>query len=115
VYVAGACGLRFSEVAALRVGRVDVAHLRLQVLETAPQVGGDRAEPKTAAGRRTVPVPGLIAEVLDEHLNRHGLAGEADALVFSAERGRAPSRRQLAQACLGTRSTGRRVAHAEIS
>jgi hypothetical protein len=50
-------------------------------------VGGDRAEPKTAAGRRTVPLPGLIAEVLDQHLRRYGLAGEADALVFSAARG----------------------------
>jgi integrase len=87
VYVAGACGLRFSEVAGLRVGRVDLAHHQLQVVETAPQVGGDRAEPKTAAGRRTVPVPGLIAEVLDQHLSRYGLAGEADALVFSAARG----------------------------
>ena len=86
VYVA-ACGLRFSEVAGLRVGRVDVAHLRLQVIETAPQVGGDGAEPKTAAGRRTVPVPGLIAEVLDAHLSRYGLAGEPDALVFSSPRG----------------------------
>jgi integrase len=87
VYVAGACGLRFSEVAGLRVGRVDVAHFRLQVVETAPPVGGDRAEPKTAAGRRTVPLPGLIAERLDAHLGRHGLAGETDALVFSAPRG----------------------------
>jgi integrase len=52
-----------------------------------PQVGGDRAEPKTAAGRRTVPLPGLIAELLDQHLSRYGLAGEADALVFSAPRG----------------------------
>jgi integrase len=87
VYVAGACGLRFSEVAGLRVGRVDLAHHRLQVVETAPQVGGDRAEPKTPAGRRTVPLPSLIAEVLDEHLGRYGLAGEADAWVFSAPRG----------------------------
>ena len=46
----------------------------------AVDVGGDRAEPKTAAGRRTVPMPGLIAEALDEHLNRYGL-------VSSAERG----------------------------
>ena len=46
VYVAGACGLRFSEVAGLRVGRIDVAHLRLHVLETAPQVGGDRPNPR---------------------------------------------------------------------
>jgi hypothetical protein len=42
---------------------------------------------KTAAGRRTVPVAGLIAEVLDQHLHRNGLVGEADALVFSAARG----------------------------
>jgi integrase len=87
VYVAGTCGLRFSEAAGLRVGRVDTARLRLHVLETSPQVGGERAEPKTAAGRRTVPVPGLIAEMLNNHLHRYGLAGEADALVFSAERG----------------------------
>jgi integrase len=87
VYVAGACGLRFSEVAGLRVGRVDLAHRRLQVIGTAPQVGGDRAEPKTAAGRRTIPLPGLIAEVLNEHVSRYGLAGEARALVFSAPRG----------------------------
>jgi integrase len=85
VYVAGACGLRFSEVTGLRVARVDVEHHRLHVI--APQVGGDRAEPKTAAGRRTVPVPGLIAELLDAHLSRYGLTGEADALVFSAPRG----------------------------
>jgi integrase len=69
------------------VGRVDIAHLCLQVSETAPQVGGDRAEPKTAAGRRTVPMPALIAEVLDGHLNRYRLTGETDALVFSAARG----------------------------
>jgi integrase len=87
VYVAGTCGLRFSEVAGLRVGRVDLAHLRLQVVETTPQVGGDRAQPKTAAGRRTVPMPALIAEVLDGHLHRYRLTGETDALVFSAPRG----------------------------
>jgi integrase len=87
VYVAGACGLRFSEVAGLRVARVDLAHRRLQVTETAPQVGGDRAEPKTAAGRRTVPLPGLIAEILDQHLGCYGLASEPNALVFSAPRG----------------------------
>jgi hypothetical protein len=86
VYVAGACELRFSEVAGLRVARVDLARYRLHVIETAPQVGGNRAEPKTAAGRRTVPVPGLIAEILDAHVSRYGHAGETDGLVFSAPR-----------------------------
>jgi integrase len=87
VYVAGACGLRFSEVAGLRVGRVDTPGHRLRVLETAPQVGGDRAEPKTDAGRRTVPLPGLVAELLAQHLERYELRGDSDALVFTAERG----------------------------
>jgi integrase len=87
IYVAGACGLRFSEVAGLRVGRVDTPGHRLRVLETAPQVGGDRAEPKTDAGRRTVPLPGLVAELLDQHLERYQLRGDSDALVFTAERG----------------------------
>jgi integrase len=87
VYVAGTCGLRFSEVAGLRAGRVDTVGRRLHVLETAPQVGGDRAEPKTDAGRRTVPLPGLVAEMLDQHLARYELAENHDALVFTAERG----------------------------
>ena len=87
VYVAGTCGLRFSEVAGLRVGRVDTPGHRLRVLETAPQVGGDRAEPKTDAGRRTVPMPGLVAELLDQHLDRYELRGNSDALMFTAERG----------------------------
>ena len=34
-----------------------------------------------------MPVPGLIAEVLDDHVNRYGLASYADTFVFSAERG----------------------------
>jgi integrase len=50
VYVAGACGLRFSEVAGLRVGRVDVAHHRLQVVETAPQVGATVPNPRPPPG-----------------------------------------------------------------
>jgi integrase len=87
IYVAGTCGLRFSEVAGLRVGRVDTPGHRLRVLETAPQVGGDRAEPKTDAGRRTVPVPGLVAELLDQHLERYELRRDRDALVFTAQRG----------------------------
>ena len=116
VYVAGACGLRFSEVAGLRVGRVDVAHLRLHVLETAPQVGGDRAEPKTAAGRRTVPLPGLDRRAARPSISsRYGLAGDADALVFSAQRGGRLHAANWHKRAWVTRSSGRRVPHAEIS
>jgi integrase len=65
---------------------VDTAGHRLRVLETAPQVG-NRAEPKTAAGRRTVPMPGLVAQLLDRHLDRYTIRGDSDGLVFTAERG----------------------------
>jgi integrase len=85
--VAGPCGLRFSEVTGLRVGRVDAAGRGPQVLETAPQVGGDRASPKTVAGRRTVPMLGLVVELLGQHLDRYALTGDNDALVITAERG----------------------------
>lgn len=88
IYVAGVCGLRFAEVAGLRVGRLDLPRRQLHVVETAPQVGPDRAEPKTAAGRRAVPMPTFVATLLAEHLRAQGLSSsDADGLVFTASRG----------------------------
>lgn len=88
VFVAGVCGLRFAEIAGLRVGRLDLDRQLLHVQETAPQVGPDRAEPKTASGRRSVPIPGFVATILAEHLEAGDLSGGAsDALVFTAVRG----------------------------
>ena len=46
VYVAATCGLRFSEIAGLRWGRVDLRERSITVVETAPQRDTDRAEPK---------------------------------------------------------------------
>jgi integrase len=46
VYVAGACGLRFSEVAGLRVARVDLAHRRLQATETTPKWAATGPNPR---------------------------------------------------------------------
>lgn len=57
VYVAGACGLRFSEVAGLRVGRVDVAHFRLQVSKLPPRwevTGRSPRQPPGAAPYRSL-------------------------------------------------------------
>jgi integrase len=86
IYLAGTCGLRFAEIAGLRAGRVDLAGRWVHVVETAPQVGGDRAEPKSAAGRRSVPLTGFVAEALADHLARWP-AADADALVFTSPRG----------------------------
>ncbi len=86
IFVAGVCGLRFAEIAGLRVGRVDLPRRLVHVEETAPQVGPDRAEPKTASGRRSVPIPGFLATVLGAHLQTIDRA-DHDTLVFTASRG----------------------------
>jgi integrase len=88
IYVAGVCGLRFAEIAGLRVGRLDLLRRQLHVGETAPQIGPDRAEPKSSAGRRAVPMPRFLATALSAHLRARGLdASDEDALVFTAARG----------------------------
>lgn len=88
IYVAGVCGLRFAEIAGLRVGRLDLRRRQLQVSETAPQVGPERAEPKTSAGRRTVPMPAFLADLLAAHLSTASLGpADSDELVFTATRG----------------------------
>ena len=91
IFVAGVCGLRFAEIAGLRVGRLDLLRRQLHVVETSPQVGPDRAGPKTAAGRRSVPMPMFVAAQLSAHLATRGLdASDDDALVFTATKGGRP-------------------------
>jgi integrase len=60
------CGLRFGELAALTPARVDLLRGRIEVLETVAEVKGRHivGPPKTAAGRRAVPVPRVVAQAL---------------------------------------------------
>lgn len=83
-YLAATCGLRFAEVTGLRRGRVDVDAGHLTVFETAPQRDTDRAEPKSKAGRRNVPVTPFVMEMLLPHSLRHGAP---DELAFTAKQG----------------------------
>jgi len=79
-------GLRFGEVAGLRVGRVDLLRRRLHVVEAISEVDGHliSGEPKTHQ-RRAVPFPRSLVEPLTLVL-----AGrDADELVFPAKGGRA--------------------------
>jgi len=79
-------GLRFGEVAGLRVGRVDLLRRRLEVVEAISEVDGKliSGEPKTHQ-RRTVPFPRSLAEPLSLVMAGRG----ADELVFPARNGQA--------------------------
>ena len=77
-------GLRFGEVAALRVGRIDLARRRIEVAESVTSVNGRLVwgTPKGHA-RRWVSVPAFVANQLAEHV-----AGKTPAdLVFQSPQG----------------------------
>ncbi len=78
------CGLRYGELAGLRVGHVDLLRRRLDVAQTLTEVSGRMVPgtPKTHQ-RRSVPVPRSLVDALAVHM-----AGKAsDALVFTAPEG----------------------------
>lgn len=88
VYVAAYTGLRAGELIALRRPHVDLLRRTITVVEQVQYI--DRrhvvSPPKSAAGRRSVALPRLVADELDEHLRR--LPDQsADALVFPAPEG----------------------------
>ena len=87
ILIAGVLGLRWSEVTALRVGRIDLLRRTLAVVETNPAVG-DFADTKSASSRRTLSIPHTIADEIALHLTRKCLTGgDGDALVFTSESG----------------------------
>jgi len=79
-------GLRFGEVAGLRIGRVDLMRRRLDVAEAISEVDGKliSGEPKNHQ-RRTVPFPRSLVEPLTRVVAGRG----ADELVFPAKGGSA--------------------------
>jgi len=85
VYLAAYGGLRIGELAGLRVGRVDLSAGTVQVVEQVVEVAGIQhfGPPKTAAGRRTVPVPRFVVDELVPLCE----GKPPDALVFTAPGG----------------------------
>jgi integrase len=79
------CGLRWSELAGLKVSRVDLMRRRLDIAEAVTEVNGARLEwgtPKTHE-RRSVPIPRFLVDELMAHL-----AGKAPGdLVFTSPDG----------------------------
>lgn len=78
-------GLRWSELAALRVADVDLERKRVHVVERATEVGGrvDVAAPKSAASNRYIGIPSLLITRLAPRVN----GKERAALVFAAPGG----------------------------
>lgn len=91
VYLGAMNGLRWGEVAGLRVRHLDFEMGTVAVVETIArgrkgvvQVG----EPKSDAGRRTLPVPPELLAMLVEHLAARGqTVGDRDELLFTAPGG----------------------------
>ncbi len=88
VYVAAYAGLRAGELIALRRFHVDLLRGTITVVEQVQYI--DRryvvSSPKSAAGRRSVSLPRIVADELEEHLR--GLPSQGtDALVFPAPEG----------------------------
>jgi integrase len=91
VYVAAVLGLRWGEVAGLRVGRLDLANRTLEVAEQVTRGRGGRiylGEPKSDAGHRLLAMPMPLVKLLQAHLDAHGLTESARAaFVFAAQDG----------------------------
>lgn len=88
VYLAGVLGLRWSEVAGLRVRHLDFLRRTLTVTETIAEVSGRLipATTKSKASQRTLSVPPFLMVMLAEHLAARGRPGP-DELVFTAPGG----------------------------
>ncbi|QDQ98115.1 site-specific integrase [Tomitella fengzijianii] len=76
-------GIRWSEMVALRVRRVDLKRRRLRIAEAATEVDGRLVwgTPKSHASR-TVPYPAFLHELLREQIRGRG----ADELVFTTDK-----------------------------
>jgi integrase len=86
VLLAAYGSLRWSELVALRVDRLDLPRRRVRVEEKVVEAGYlIRGEPKTKRSRRWVTVPDFVAFALAEHVRLYPLG--PDGLVFTAPKG----------------------------
>lgn len=90
-YLGAMLGLRWGEVAGIRVGRLDLLGRTLTVAEQVtrgPKGTTVFGPPKSTAVSRTLAVPEVLVEMLSAHLARRGLtAADPEALLFTAPDG----------------------------
>jgi integrase len=72
IYTAAFTGMRWGELAGLRLENVDLDRRRISVVEQLNELNGNLywGEPKTKAGRRMVRMPESLAAILLEHIQR---------------------------------------------
>ena len=93
VLLATFTSLRFGELAALARGNVDVSTGFVTVVENQAQLSNGELflkDPKSAAGRRAVPIPDDLLDELKQHLARVRRAGGGRSGVRRAEGRQAP-------------------------
>lgn len=81
-------GFAPGELGALRRNHVDVLHRTITVVEQVQWISGKHvvSAPKSAAGRRSVALPGVVTSALEEHLTAYAESGP-EGLVFPAPEG----------------------------
>jgi integrase len=90
-YLGTVDGLRWGEVAGLRVGQLDFEARTVRITQTV--VRGQRGtvgigEPKSTAGQRALAVPVALVEMVGKHMAARGLTvDDRDALLFTAPDG----------------------------
>jgi integrase len=92
---AAGAGLRWGEAVGLRADALDLAGARLFVIRTIIEISGNtsfKPYPKSVAGRRTVPLPLWLVDIIREHIRRWPSASNQP--IFANEVG-APLRRTL--------------------
>lgn len=87
VYFAAYTGLRFGEIAGLKIGRLDLMRGRVHVEETLTDVDGKLTwgTPKTKRSRRTVGLPEFLRDMLVAHIAEFvDDPTDQEALVFTS-------------------------------
>ncbi|MFE3578967.1 tyrosine-type recombinase/integrase [Streptomyces vinaceus] len=94
VLMAGFLGLRWGELIGLHRRDVDLERGTVRVRRAVAELGNGQREikaPKSAAGKRTVSIPGVILPEIREHLKQYAEAG-ADGRVFIGAKKATPRR-----------------------
>lgn len=91
VWLGALLGLRWSEVAGLRIGRIDFDNRTLVVAEAVTRGRHGRlvsGAPKSRAGLRRIPMPDALSEMLRANLRARGLTeADSEAFVFGDGKG----------------------------